>query len=396
MKRILILGGGYGGLKCAVNLDRKLDFTDTKVTLISKHDYHYQSTLLHKVAVGTYSARKARMFYRNLLKNVEFIKDDISQIDIANRCIKGIRACYEYDYLVISLGFAPNTFNLPGINEYSHSLSSLNSALTVRKIIEDNFKNYPYTLDDNSLKIAVCGSGFTGVEFSAELAHRLNNLCQICGVNKDLVKINLIGRGKQILPMFDENLSQIALKKLEKIGVNFISANVVECQKDGVIIERKGKKEKIPAGLVLWSAGIMGNETIANSNLPSTNNRIKVDKFLRFKDDIFVIGDCAIANEKDIIHAPTAQLASQMGEFVAEALMRLTKGKDLKKEFHFIHRGTVCSVGHTDGVGVVFGLKIHGELAAFLKNIIENRWILSVSNLANVIKKGQFRFRSSD
>ena len=87
MKKILILGGGYGGLKCAITLQKKLNDKNVEVTLISRHDYHYQTTLLHKVAVGTYSARKARMFYRNLLnlKNVKFTKDIIEKIDIENK-----------------------------------------------------------------------------------------------------------------------------------------------------------------------------------------------------------------------------------------------------------------------------------------------------------------------
>ena len=82
MKKILILGGGYAGLKCAVTLEKKLKNDDFSVTLISRHDYHYQTTLLHKVASGTYSARKARIFYRNLLKKVEFVKDIANKIDL--------------------------------------------------------------------------------------------------------------------------------------------------------------------------------------------------------------------------------------------------------------------------------------------------------------------------
>ena len=112
--------------------------------------------------------------------------------------------------------------------------------------------------------------------------------------------------------------------------------------------------------------------------------------------EVFVIGDCAIANERDIIHAPTAQLASQMGEYCANNLIKLVNNENLDKGFHFIHRGTVCSITHTDGVGVAYGMNISGEIAAFLKNFIENRWIISIANLATVFRKGQFRFRSSD
>ena len=398
MKKILILGGGYGGLKCAVTLEKKLKNDDFKITLISRHDYHYQTTLLHKVASGTYSARKARIFYRNLLKKVEFIKDIAVKIDVENRKVECIRNVYEYDYLVISAGFRPNDFGIKGVNEYTHKIKTLNSALKIRKNLENNFKNFHFKNDLNDLSVAVCGSGFTGVEFAAEFAKQADNLCKICGIDRKLVKIYLIGRGSRVLPMFDEKLSRVAEDKLRKIGVTIIYGEVIECLKDGVIVKTKEKNEKISANIVVWSAGVLGNALLENSGISDKNSRISVNEFLQMPDkpEVFVIGDSAIANERDIIHAPTAQLASQMGEYCAKNLIKISQNKPLSEKFHFIHRGTVCAIGHTDGVGVAYGINLSGEIAAFLKNIIENRWILSVSNFATVLKKGQFRFRSSD
>lgn len=399
MKRILILGGGYGGLKCAVTLQKYLRDKNIKVTLVSKHDYHYQTTLLHKVAVGTYSARKARIFYRNLLEYVEFIKDEVQNINLNNKRVKCLRACYEYDYLVIAIGFKVNTFAIPGAQEYAHKIATLNGALKIRQIIENSFKDYVGDSDENALSFIVCGSGFTGVEFAAEFAKQSQTLCKICGIDKSAVKIHLIGRGNRILPMFREDLSLNAESKLRNLGVNIISANVVECLKDGVIIEKQdGFREKICGNLTIWSAGVRGNPVISLSGIKNKNDRIEVNKFLQIpsNNEVFVVGDSAIATARDIIHAPTAQLASQMGEYCAKRLIKLLSGNDDEKPFAFKNRGTVCSITHTDGVGIAFGVGIRGEIAAFLKNMIENRWILSVSNLLTVLKKGQFRFRSSD
>lgn len=398
MKKILILGGGYAGLKCAVTLEKKLKNDDFSVTLISRHDYHYQTTLLHKVASGTYSARKARIFYRNLLKKVEFIKDIANKIDLQNRRVECVRGVYEYDYLVVCVGFRPNDFGIKGVSEYVHKIQSINSALKIRKNLELNFKDFPFKGDLNDLSVAVCGSGFTGVEFAAEFAKQADNLCKICGIDRNLVKIYLIGRGDRILPMFDEKLSRVAEDKLRKIGVTLVRGDVVECMKDGVVVRTGEKEQKFNANVVVWSAGVVGNELIKNSQIPNKNSRVEVNEFLQMPDksEVFVIGDSAIANERDIIHAPTAQLASQMGEYCAKNLIKISQNKPLSEKFHFIHRGTVCAIGHTDGVGVAYGVNLKGEAAAFLKNIIENRWILSVSNLATVLKKGQFRFRSSD
>ncbi|CZE49479.1 NAD(P)/FAD-dependent oxidoreductase [Campylobacter geochelonis] len=400
MKNILILGGGYGGLKCATTLQKKLENEDVSVELISKHDYHYPTTLLHKIAVGTYSARKARIFYRHLLKrkNFSFFKDTITKIDIKNRQISGELACYKYDYLVISLGFEPNDFNLKGVNEYAFKLSTLNEALRLRHHIETKFKDYRYHMDEKDLVFVVCGSGFTGVEFAAELANHAKNLCEMCGIDKKLVKIHLIGRSEHILPMFRADLSQIAKEKLEKLGVNVVAGNVIECQKDGVVIENADKSTyEIKANTVLWTAGVKGSSVIKDSNLETRASRIEVNEFLQLPgyEDVFVLGDCAIANDRDIIHAPTAQLASQMGEYCGLNLIKLVNGEELKTKFKFKHRGTVCSIGHTDAIGMAFGKGITGEPAAFLKNFIENKWIFGVAGFWNVLKKGQFRFRSS-
>lgn len=397
--KILILGGGYGGLKCAITLQNHFAKLrgSAQITLISKHDYHYQSTLLHKVAIGTYSARKARIYFRKILdsRKIRFIKDTIRRIE-RNKVI-GSYDEYDFDYLVIALGFKPNTFNIKGVNEFAFKLHSANSALKIRAQIEQKFKDFKFRAEKNDLHFNICGSGFTGVEFASELANQSKELADICGISRDLVQINLVSKTPKVLPMFSDKLRDIAQSKLKKLGINLIVGEVVEVQKDGAIIKCGDCVSKISAHTTIWCAGVKGNEVIGASEFESHNERIKVNEFLQIPraEHIFVIGDCAIATQRDIIHAPTAQLANQMGEFVAFRLIDLARGKQITTAFRFSHKGTVCSIGHTDGVGFVFGLSVWGEIAAFFKNMIENKWILSIGGLKNVLKKGQFRFRSS-
>ena len=108
------------------------------------------------------------------------------------------------------------------------------------------------------------------------------------------------------------------------------------------------------------------------------------------------MGDCAIATDKDAIHAPTAQLAAQMGDYIAELLCAKLGNKPFNKSFKFNHRGTVCSIGHTDGVGIIYHKNVKGEIAAFMKNTIENKWLYNIGGLSMVFKKGQFRYRTSN
>ena len=401
--KILIIGGGYGGLRVALGLSELVDFKHNapQITLISKHDYHYQTTLLHKVAVGTLSARKARIFYRKILdaKKISFIKDKIIKLSPEENCVYGNGGRYDYDILVIALGFKPESFGIKGVDEFAYKLSSLNSALKLSKHIENKFKNFAHTKDELDLHFVVCGTGCTSIEFAAELACQVEELCLICGINKSLPKIYCVGRSERILPIFSENLSQKASKKLENMGVELITkGNVKEVLQDGVVIEKNGESQEIKAHTVLWCAGVKGSDIIEKSGFLSKRGRIEVDCQLRCPqfDNVFVVGDSAYPTTKDAIHAPTAQLSAQMGDFVALLLSQTLNGKAFKKAFKFKHRGTVCSIGHTDAVGIVYGKEIVGELAAFMKNTIENRWLFGLGGFPMVFKKGQFRYRTSN
>lgn len=416
LPRILILGGGYGGLKVALGLQRMLPQGKAEITMVSKHDYHYQTTLLHKVAIGTLSARKARIYYRKILdlNKITFIKDKVVEICPEEKHIICRRSGYTYDYLVIGLGFKPETYGIEGVDKYAYKLSSLNAALRLTKNIENKFKDFVLHQDEKDLRVIVCGTGFTGIEFAAELATQLDDLCQISGISRSIPKVTCIGRSTQILPMFDEGIVNVAKHKLAKLGVELITnAEVVECKNDGVVIKKKIAKsptqdsknaefdtitQEIKGNTILWSVGVRGNDIVEKSSIPNKRGRIPVDSHLRCPQypEIFVVGDCAIATARDIIHAPTAQLSAQMGDYVAEVLGRIVLGKQTNKNFAFKHRGTVCSIGHTDGIGVVFGKDVSGELAAFMKNTIENKWLLSIGGLRMVYRKGQFRYRTSN
>lgn len=400
--KVLIIGGGYGGLKAALGLQRHLK-TDADITLISKHDYHYQTTLLHKVAIGTLSSRKARIFYRKILnpRKVRFIKDKITKILPDENKVIGNGGEYAYDYLIIGLGFRPDSFGVKGVDKHTYKLSTLNAALKLMKNIENKFKEYTHTKNAQDLSVIVCGTGFTGIEFTAELATQLDELCLICGIDRSLPKLTCIGRSAHILPVFDEKLAQVAESKLKNLGVDIISGASIEEIKEGVVIARECKSDKkleIKGNTIIWSAGVKGSDIIENSTLPNKKGRIPVNAQLQCEEypNIYVVGDSAQAKNKDMIHAPTAQLSAQMGDYVAELFVAKLSGKEFDRPFTFNHRGTVCSIGHTDGVGVVFKRPVKGEIAAFMKNTIENKWLFSLGGFEMVFKKGQFRYRTSN
>lgn len=307
---------------------------------------------------------------------------------------------YHYDILVVALGFKPNFFGIPGAKEHTYKLTSLNAALKLGKHIEWQFKDYHIDKDPLNLSFIVCGAGFTSIEFVAELATNSKKICQIYGLDPKNVKITCIGRSERILPIFSPDLSAKTQKFLENLGVTFMNnTKVVECIKHGVVVQdANGEIKVIECKTVLWSAGVKGNDTIEHySKINSIDGKISVDGQLKSTDfdNIYVVGDCA-TSKREVKFVPTAQIATQMGEYVGHLLADKLEGKNNKADFKFINRGSICSLGHLDAIGYVFGRKVNGEIGAFMKNLIENRWLFGIGGLKMVIKKGQFRYRSSD
>lgn len=402
MKRIVIVGAGYAGLECAIQLERKLNVGEAEITLINKHDYHYAATLLHRVSLGTYSARKARVFIRKVIdqRKINFVKDRITHIDLAERRVEGIMGCYTYDYLVLAAGFVGNTFGLPGVKEFAYQISSMNSAERLLHDTELRFKNFSYHPDPARLRFAIVGAGFTGIEYASELVHRTRELCQICGIDHSLVRITVIGRHPEILPMIGDKGASIAKQKILDLGIEFVVGDAKEVVEDGVIIERDGVTEKIEAETVLWSAGVMGNPLVDDAGLPHHNNRVGTDQFLHAPgyENVYVVGDCAAftGEGEKWPYTATGQIAQQMGAYVGKRLASIIRGTTPDDHFVYHYRGTVCSIGHLDAVGVAKGITITGEPAAFMKNFIENKWLFGLGGMKLVLKKGQFRSRTSD
>lgn len=403
VKRIVIVGAGYAGLECALTLQRKLKGEKVHVTLVNRHDYHYPATLLHRVSLGTYSARKARVFIRTVLDTdrIEFAKDIVEHVDLSHKVVEGVMSCYPYDYLVLAAGFTGNTFGLPGVETYAYQMTSMNTAERLLADMEQRFKNYSFNADPARLKFAVVGNGFTGVEYAAELVDRTRELCRICGIDYRNVDITLVGRHESILPMLGDRGGALAKRKLLDMGVHYLVGSAVRVHPEGVEVEcPDGTMRTVLARTVLWAAGVQGSPLVSDAGLPQRGNRVTVDDHLRVPGSTctYVIGDCAAftgAGESRP-YPPTGQIAQQMGRYVGRELVAAVRGAEPTKPFAYRYRGTVCSLSHLDAVGLVGGKVISGEFAAFIKNFIENKWLFELGGGALVMKKGQFRMRTSD
>ncbi|MBA4493759.1 NAD(P)/FAD-dependent oxidoreductase [Paenactinomyces guangxiensis] len=392
--KIVILGAGYGGLMTAKGLQKELNYNEAEVTLVNQNSYHYITTKLHEPAAGTAHHDHARIAIEDVIntKKIKFIRDRVTSINLQQKEVqleKGDEPL-KYDYLVIGLGSAPETFGIKGLLENALFIRNIDSVRMIREHIEYMFARYPSEKKEELITIVVGGAGFTGIEYVGELVDRMPELCREYDIPLEKVRIVNIEAAPTVLPGFDKELVDYAVKYLESKGVEFlISTPIEECTQDGVIV--KGGKE-IKASTVVWTGGVRGNKLVEDSGIETMRGRVKVDEFLRAPgyDNVFVLGDSSLVFNEDgeRPYPPTAQIATQQGQCLGKNLAALIRGGEMKP-FKYEPKGTVASLGRKEAIGVVGNKKMAGGMAAFMKKVIDLRWLFLLGGVSLVLRKGK-------
>lgn len=397
-KKVLVLGAGYAGLQTITKLQKQISADEAEVTLINKNDYHYEATWLHEASAGTIS-------YEDLLYPVEsvvnkdkvnFVKAEVTKIDRNAKKVETDAGIFDFDILVVSLGFESETFGIKGMKDYAFQIENVLTARKLSRHIEDKFANYASSKqkDDKDLAIIVGGAGFTGVEFLGELTDRIPELCNKYGVEQSKVKITCVEAAPKMLPMFSDELVNHAVNYLENKGVEFkIGTPIVAANEKGFVVKVNDEEQQLEANTVVWAAGVRGSKLMEESFEGVKRGRIvtKQDLTIEGYDDIFVIGDCSAfipAGEERPLPT-TAQIAMQQGEHTAKNVKNILEGQPTN-EFEYVDRGTICSLGAHDGVGVVYGRDIQGKKAAFMKKVIDTRAVFKLGGIGLAFKKGKF------
>ncbi|MEH7353276.1 NAD(P)/FAD-dependent oxidoreductase [Neobacillus drentensis] len=399
--KIVILGAGYGGLLTTVRLQKLIGVNEADIVLVNKNDYHYETTWLHEASAGTLHHDKVRYDISNVIdrSKVDFVQDTVVEINKDDKKVILEKGEVDYDYLVIALGGEPETFGIKGLKEYAFGITNVNSSRQLREHIEYQFATYNMEEEknDNRLSIVVGGAGFTGIEFLGELTNRIPELCHEYDVDFHKVKITCVEAAPTVLPGFDPELVNYAVSQLERKGVEFLIGTAIkEANSDGIFVG-KGDEEpyEIKAETVVWAAGVRGNAIIEKSGFEAMRGRVKVQPDLRVPgfDDVFIIGDSSLVINEEINrpYPPTAQISMQQGELAARNIAALVRNKTELESFTFDNKGTVCSLGEDDAIGVVFGKKITGTKAAFMKKVIDNRALYMIGGAGLVMKKGKFK-----
>ncbi|MDF2716456.1 MAG: FAD-dependent pyridine nucleotide-disulfide oxidoreductase [Paenibacillus sp.] len=391
--RIVILGAGYGGVLTALRLQKELNYNEANVTLVNKHDYHYITTHLHMPAAGTDDPENARVNISKLIDEfkIDFVKSTVVQIKPTEKKVILEDGTLSYDYLVIGLGGESETFGIPGLQEYALNIRSINSVRLIREHIEYQFAKFKREPERKDyLTFVVGGAGFTGIEFIGELADRIPKLCKEFDVDPSFVKIYNIEAAPTALPGFDPELVEYAMQVLANKGVTFkIATAIKECKPDGVVL---ATGETIKTSTVIWTGGIRGNRLVEQAGFEAMRGRVKVDPYLRTtqNENVYIIGDCSLMfNDQGKPYPPTAQIAMQQGVTCAYNLVAAIRNQPMR-EFKFDNKGVVASLGKGEAIGIVFGKKLKGGLAALMKKLIDLRYLFIIGGIMLVLRKGRF------
>ncbi len=414
-KRIVILGAGYAGVLTAKKLAKRLrKREDVTITLIDKNSYHTMLTELHEVAAGRVDEASVRISLERIFagRRVELVTDTIRSVDYTARQVKGDRAVYEYDYLVLATGSQPACFGISGVEEYSWKLWSYQDAVRLKAHILDCFRRAVSESDPEEKKrlltFYVAGAGFTGAEMAGELAEWVPILCEEFGLSRNEVEIVAFDLLDRVVPTFPPRLSDKAQRRMEKMGVRvMLKTSLTGVNKHSVELKRDGETVRYPTDTVIWTAGIECADIAKDSkDLPQVGRaRIQTDEFLRVegREEVFVVGDNMfyVPKGEDMPVPQMVENCEQSSEIAAHNIGAVATGEcDLKSYEPKFHGAMLC-IGGRYGVAWVGGAKKKVSLPSFLAmfvkhfiNIIYFIQVLGWNKVASYLKHEFFTIRN--
>ncbi|MCG7587160.1 NAD(P)/FAD-dependent oxidoreductase [Photobacterium sp. OFAV2-7] len=381
MTRIIVVGGGAGGLELATKLGRTLGRKRrATVTLVDRKASHLWKPLLHEVATGSMDAGVDALSYRAHAKNhsFDFQMGSLQSIDRENKSIK-LAALYdehdellmperelEYDILVLAIGSTSNDFNTPGVRDNCIFLDSPEQAHRFRTEMNNQFLKLHANKDQKTVDIAIVGAGATGVELSAELHNAVKELRTygFGDLDSSRLNVNLVEAGERILPALPPRISSAAHSELTKLGVNVRTATMVTKADETGLMTKDG--DHIPAQIMVWAAGIKAPDFMKEIAGLETNriNQLVVKPTLQTTrdDDIYVIGDLACCEQEDgSFVPPRAQAAHQMASRCFSNIVAKMTDR-AQKPYVYSDHGSLVSLSRFSTVGSLMGNLTKGSM----------------------------------
>ncbi|MGG3571318.1 NAD(P)/FAD-dependent oxidoreductase [Bacillus gobiensis] len=344
MKNLVLLGGGYGNMRILQKLLSNQLPDHMKITLVDKNPYHCLKTEYYALAAGTISDHHIRVTFPEHPK-LDHVYGEISSIDLNQKQILFTdRDLLDYDELVIGLGCEDKYHNVPGAEEYTYSIQTIDQSRKASQSLNNLHAD---------ATVAIVGAGLSGVELASELRESRSDL-----------RILLFDRGKLILSSFPERLSKYVQSWFEDHGVQIVNHADITKVEDSIVYNHN---EPISADAIVWTAGIQPNRVVRELDIEKDcHGRVVLSPHHNIPGDenVYVVGDCA-----SLPHAPSAQLAEAQAEQIVQIMQKRWNNEPLPDTLpKFKLKGVLGSLGRKAGFGLVAERPLIGRVPRLLKS----------------------------
>lgn len=376
--RILVLGGGFGGVHAARHLERLAGRDDSvEITLVSRDNFFLFTPMLHEVAASDIDITHIVSPLRQLLRRTSIVVGDVEAIDPVRKRVRVTHGFephdhdLEYDHLIVALGSTTNFYGLPGLESHALTMKTLGDAIHLRNRVIATLEEASTECADGScglLTFVVAGGGFAGVETIAAVGDFIRDALRFYPhIAPESVRLVLVHSGELILPELGPKLGAYAQQNLMRRGFEIITgARVAGVTSDGVNLS---DGRHIPSRLVVWTAGTSPHRLIGQLPCPLQNGRIVVEETLAVPQwpGLWSLGDCAVVPDRRTgrPYPPTAQHALRQARIVAENVVASMRGGPLRP-FRFRTIGQLAAIGRRTGVARIFGINFSGFFAWWL------------------------------
>ena len=375
--RIVVLGGGFGGVPTARHLERLLrDREDVEITLVSRENFFVITPLLFEACSGRLELRHCAQPIRAALRRARFIEATVESVDVERQIVRavaaeGINYDLPYDHLVVALGASTNEQLIPGSSN-AFTFKTMADALVLRNHLIEQFERADAASDSSTrrgcLTVLLIGGGLVGIELLGELSAFADDVLRFSPrLQRSEVRFLLCEAGARVLPEIDEKLAAVARRVLEDRGADIrVSTPVRSIEAGRVHIAN----EVVDAGTIVLAAGIV--PSVVAAAIPVVRDqrgRIAVDGTMRSRShtNVWALGDCAaIPGPDGRLYPALAQHTVREARQLARNIRAVIGGR-APRPFVFQPLGTMASLGHTRGVASVFGFRLTGFLAWWIR-----------------------------
>lgn len=377
--QIVILGGGFGGLYTALELEKRLAREPAvEITLVNRDNFFLFTPMLHEVAASDLDVTHIVNPMRKLLRRTRFVEGNVDAIDLSGRAILVTHGAerhpheLDYDHLVIALGSSSNYFGLPGLAAHALTMRTLGDAIRLRNRLIENLEAASFECASEEreplLSFVVAGGGFAGVETIAALNDFAREALRFYpSLDESQLRMILVHSGPMILPELGQELGLFAARKLRGRGVEIHCNTRVRAATDRSVELSDGVT--LTTKTLVWTAGNSPHPLLATIGCPKEKGRLRVEPSLEVPGwpGVWAVGDCAWISDPRTGQAypPTAQHALREGRLVARNIAAAIRG-DEKKPFVFSTLGQLAAIGRRTGVARIFGINFSGFLAWWL------------------------------